>query len=370
MNCKLFIFALCTSVLFVGSLVGQDGELKQMAQSMKALRQIQSNSWQQKNALRSNLSKAVSFQLNRMMAAVDVFPDPYVGADTGTSSELDAFEKLGVTFKEIEDSYVRWQLGLNNEMGLFIHEVHSEGFAQKSKLQNGDLIYQVGLGGERINVKSAQEFIKAVDQSRNNDLVVFFKRDSVQLKTKIRLEEFDKANNRINADYRIGVRIDEMTEILQQQLQVENGVVVISTTEDGPAKAAGIKANDIVIAIDGVSLGSKSQLSKIIDSSGGKELDIQILRGGKQKSVPVAPVLVPPKKSDSYSDYSVSVGPAKQYSFQIVPQEGVPTWRISPPTVSGSSSDAKISTLIGNVERLTEQIKKLESEVANLKSDR
>ena len=356
MNCKLFIFALCTSVLFVGSLVGQDLTMKKMGFRYHH------------DPLRDSVSKAISFQLNRMMAAVDEFPDPYVGADTASTGELDAFEKLGVTFKEIQESYVRWQLGLNNEMGLFIHEVDSEGLAAKSELLDGDLIYQVGLGGERINIKNAQEFIKAVDRSRNNDLTVFFKRDAVKLATKIRLEKFDKEDSR-KADYRIGVYIDEMTEILQKQLQME-GVVVTSTTEDGPAKAAGIQADDIVIAIDGVSVGSKKQLREIIDSSDGKELDMQILSGGIQKSVPLTPVLVPPKKSDSYSDYSVSVGPAKQYGFQIVPQEGVPTWRISPPTVSGSSSDAKISTLIGNVERLTEQIKKLESEVANLKSDK
>lgn len=354
MNCKLFIFALCTSVLFVGSLIGQDLTMKKMGFRYHH------------DPLRDSVSKAISFQLNRMMAAVDEFPDPYVGADTASTGELDAFEKLGVTFKEIQESYVRWQLGLNNEMGLFIHEVDSEGLAAKSELLDGDLIYQVGLGGERINIKNAQEFIKAVDRSRNNDLTVFFKRDAVKLATKIRLEKFDKEDSR-KADYRIGVYIDEMTEILQKQLQME-GVVVTSTTEDGPAKAAGIQADDIVIAIDGVSVGSKKQLREIIDSSDGKELDMQILSGGIQKSVPVTPVLVPPKKSNAYIDYSVGQG--NEFTLQFVPQEGVPTWQISPSTVSGSSSDAKISTLIGNVERLTEQIKKLESEVAKLKSDK
>lgn len=348
MNCKLLIFALCTSVLFGGSLIGQDKAMKRLGFRYHH------------DPLRDSVSKAISFQLNRMMAAVDEFPDPYVGAGTASTGELDAFEKLGVTFREIQESYVRWQLGLNNEMGLFVHKVDEGGLAEKAQLQDGDLIYQVGFGGERINIKNAKELLGMVDRSRNNDLTVFFKRDAVKMKTKIRLEKFNRE------DYRVGVYVDEMTSILQKQLQV-NGVVVTSTTEDGPAKAAGLQADDIVIAIDGVAVESKKQLSQLIDSSGGKELEFQILSGGNKKSVRITPVLVPEKVSHA----TIESWPIKEFTLDLknplhINQGGV--WRVAQQDVDGISSDEKFSTLIENVEQLTQQIKKLESEVANLKS--
>ena len=234
---------------------------------------------------------------------------------------------------------------------------------EKAQLQDGDLIYQVGFGGERINIKNAKELLGMVDRSRNNDLTVFFKRDAVKMKTKIRLEKFNRE------DYRVGVYVDEMTSILQKQLQV-NGVVVTSTTEDGPAKAAGLQADDIVIALDGVAVESKKQLSQLIDSSGGKELEFQILSGGNKKSVRITPVLVPEKVSHA----TIESWPINQeFTFEFkdplhINQGGV--WRVAQQDVDGISSDEKFSTLIEKVEQLTQQIKKLELEVTKIKSNK
>ena len=140
-------------------------------------------------------------------------------------------------------------------------------------------------------------------------------------------------------------------------------MVVTSTTEDGPAKAAGLQADDIVIAIDGVAVESRKQLSQLIDSSGGKEIEFEILSGGNRKSVQITPVLVSEKKSHAVIEKSPW---PIQHTFQLNQE----AWQNSRQGAEGISSDAKISILIENVEQLTQQIKKLELEVTKIKSNK
>lgn len=71
-----------------------------------------------------------------------------------------------------------------------------------------------------------------------------------------------------------------------------DGVVVVDIddveTESGsksPAKSAGIKVGDIIKKVDNVYVKSNSHFSKILQESKGKELELEILRDGKEQKV-------------------------------------------------------------------------------------
>lgn len=79
---------------------------------------------------------------------------------------------------------------------------------------------------------------------------------------------------------------------IMAQSNVENnqyaGVTVVSVTKDGPADAAGIKVNDIIIEMDGVSILKMEDLSEQLSyKQVGQNIQIKVKRGSEEKSMTV-----------------------------------------------------------------------------------
>ncbi len=88
----------------------------------------------------------------------------------------------------------------------------------------------------------------------------------------------------------LGVGIQDLTPELAEYYGIEdkNGVLVAKVFEGDPADKAGIKANDIIVAVDGKSIKTSRELTgTIADIPVGKKTAITILRDGKEKTVKV-----------------------------------------------------------------------------------
>src|SRR5690606_19831672 len=87
----------------------------------------------------------------------------------------------------------------------------------------------------------------------------------------------------------LGVTIQDLTPDLAQAFGVKGeteGVVITQVLKDSAAAAAGLKAGDVVTAIDGKRITSAAQLrSKVGLSPVGEKIKLTILRDGKQKDV-------------------------------------------------------------------------------------
>ncbi|KAF0187295.1 MAG: RIP metalloprotease [Hyphomonadaceae bacterium] len=57
---------------------------------------------------------------------------------------------------------------------------------------------------------------------------------------------------------------------------------------DGPAEVAGLAAGDVVVAIDGVAVGSFGSMQKAVQSSPGKTLTLEVRREGEHLDFPVS----------------------------------------------------------------------------------
>lgn len=80
-----------------------------------------------------------------------------------------------------------------------------------------------------------------------------------------------------------------------------NGVIVVNVEDDSsPAHDAGIRENDIIIRANGEEITSNEQLKRIVEESGGENIELSLNRGESPISVNVTP-----QKS---SDGSYSVG--------------------------------------------------------------
>ncbi len=83
----------------------------------------------------------------------------------------------------------------------------------------------------------------------------------------------------------LGVRIQNLDETIADSLNLgqPRGALVAGTDEKGPAKAAGLKAGDVIIRFDGIEIKESRDLPKLVaDEPVGKEVEIVVVRQGKQ----------------------------------------------------------------------------------------
>jgi serine protease Do len=83
----------------------------------------------------------------------------------------------------------------------------------------------------------------------------------------------------------LGVRIQNVDDTIAESLNLGQvrGALVAGTDEKGPAKAAGLKAGDVIVKFDGIDIKESRDLPKIVASEPvGKEVEIVVMRQGKQ----------------------------------------------------------------------------------------
>jgi serine protease Do len=83
----------------------------------------------------------------------------------------------------------------------------------------------------------------------------------------------------------LGVRIQNVDDTIAESLSLGQvrGALIAGTDDKGPAKAAGLKAGDVIIKFDGVEIKESRDLPKIVAAAPvGKEVEIVVMRQGKQ----------------------------------------------------------------------------------------
>jgi serine protease Do len=88
----------------------------------------------------------------------------------------------------------------------------------------------------------------------------------------------------------LGVAIQDLTPELAEYYNIEGqkGVLIAQVFKDDPADKAGLKANDVVTAINGQTVSTGRELSQVIaNSKVGQKTKITFVRDGKQQTVSV-----------------------------------------------------------------------------------
>jgi serine protease Do len=83
----------------------------------------------------------------------------------------------------------------------------------------------------------------------------------------------------------LGVRIQNVDDTIAESLNLGQlrGALVAGTDDKGPAKAAGLKAGDVIVKFDGTDIKESRDLPKIVASEPvGKDVEIVVVRQGKQ----------------------------------------------------------------------------------------
>ena len=91
---------------------------------------------------------------------------------------------------------------------------------------------------------------------------------------------------------RIGISTTELTKQLADYFGVTGGkgVLVTSVSEDGPAAKAGLKAGDVITAVDGESVDASGDISRVINRKKEGEVTLTIIRNRTQQTMRVLPL--------------------------------------------------------------------------------
>jgi len=88
----------------------------------------------------------------------------------------------------------------------------------------------------------------------------------------------------------LGVSISEVSEddLGRLKLTEAKGVLIRSVMPGEPAEQGGVKANDVIVAVDGARLDSPRDLQRVVSSTPvGTRVRVVLLREGKQTEVDV-----------------------------------------------------------------------------------
>jgi len=88
----------------------------------------------------------------------------------------------------------------------------------------------------------------------------------------------------------LGVSIQNLTKELADSFKYSSteGVLIGDVSEDGPAAKAGLKAGDIIVAVDGKPVGTVDRLrSRVADTSPGSKVKLEVFRDGESREIDV-----------------------------------------------------------------------------------
>lgn len=90
---------------------------------------------------------------------------------------------------------------------------------------------------------------------------------------------------------RIGVSTMELTKQLADYFGITGGkgVLVTAVTEDGPAAKAGVRAGDVVTAVDGEAIDSPGDISRVINRKKEGDVTLTVIRNKAQQTIRVTP---------------------------------------------------------------------------------
>ena len=198
--------------------------------------------------------------------------------------------------------------------GVYVESVREGSPAAKAGIQTGDIV--IDFDGER--VRSASHFTRLVQESvPNREVTAVVIRGTSKQNLKIspdsggafsifsnngrrQLENLQINPPRGNFDFNLdngslrvlpatdntlGVSVSPLSEQLASYFGVKQGVLVSAVTSNSPAAGAGVRAGDVITAINGQSVSSRADITRALRERTGESAEISVTRDKKSLSL-------------------------------------------------------------------------------------
>jgi serine protease Do len=212
---------------------------------------------------------------------------------------------IGASIRDLDTAAAERQ---NVPGGVVLEEVTPDGPAAQAGLREADIV--VEFDGER--VRSAQQFTRLVRETppgravraivlrdgKRTDVTVTpqagsgreFGIDSERIREQIEraMESVPTVRIEPRGARSLGAQVQELTPDLAAYFGAKDGVLVASVTADSAASRAGLRAGDVITAVNGSLVTSSADLLRRIRTAGdSQEVTLGIVRDRKESSVTV-----------------------------------------------------------------------------------
>jgi len=201
---------------------------------------------------------------------------------------------------------------LGQPAGVYVESVREGSPAAKAGVQAGDIV--VDFDGE--HVRSASHFTRLVQESvpdREVTLVVVrgTSKQNLKIAPSGGLFNLRSNNGRIQRDLQLnvprgnfdfnldngalrvfpgngatlGVTVSPLSEQLASYFGVKQGVLVSAVTANSPAAGAGVRAGDVITAINGQNVSSSGDINRALRERTGESAEISVTRDKKSLSL-------------------------------------------------------------------------------------
>jgi serine protease Do len=232
--------------------------------------------------------------------------------------------RIGVSIKDVDSEEAK-RAKLPAASGVLIEEVTADSPAEKAGFKTGDIV--VEFDGER--VRSARQFTRLVQETPSDrDVQAVVVRDGQRTTLSVRpeasgrfryFEDFGgfpefrvtpptppapptpptppqpapdvfellpRWEGFLSGSGRLGITVSSLSEQLAEYFGTKEGVLVSSIADDSAAAKAGLKAGDVIVAIDGTSVGSPSDLAREVRRlDDGDEFTLEIVRNKQRQTL-------------------------------------------------------------------------------------
>jgi membrane-associated protease RseP (regulator of RpoE activity) len=243
-------------------------------------------------------------------------PDSTLEGVLTQTATIEGSAHLGVTLRDVTVEKAR-ELKLPGEYGALVASVEEDSAAAKAGLQKGDVI--VEFAGER--VRSAAQLRRLIHETpagRTVNLQVIRDGQSRTLSAKLQghtnsfyfqapdvhipqieinpnmMAPFNNRNFTFMLSGRptLGVTGEELTSQLAGYFGVKQGkgVLVSEVLAGSPAAQAGLKAGDVIVAVDGKEVTTVAELRKAVELKSGEDtrkLNLTVVRDHHEQTLPV-----------------------------------------------------------------------------------
>jgi serine protease Do len=100
------------------------------------------------------------------------------------------------------------------------------------------------------------------------------------------------------AHRRIGVSTEPLSKQLAEYFGVSEGILITSVVENSPAAKAGLKAGDVITAVDGEKVDSPGDVTRAINKKEDGSITLTVVRDRSSRSVTVTPEKSPQSSGD------------------------------------------------------------------------
>jgi len=220
--------------------------------------------------------------------------------------------EIGVSVRELTADEIT-RARLEQAGGVYVEAVRDGSPAARASLRSGDVV--VAFDGERI--RGVRHFSRLVSETPPGRLVrAEVARDGARQTLDVTPEAGERFSERLPelrreierglralprefdfelpvpgpaAPGRLGITLTPLTDQLAEYFGVKGGVLVSAVEPGSPAAGAGVRAGDVIAAIDGAMVQRPADVAaRVRAAQSGSFLDVRLVREKKERSVKLA----------------------------------------------------------------------------------